>query len=164
MKTNHRTRIVSAFPGCGKSYYYNHHKETTLDSDSSLFSWTISENGVKERNKDFPENYISHIKENIGKYDYILVSSHEEVRQALYDECIFFYLVYPDVSDKGMYIERYKTRGSDDNFIKLINDNWEEWIHQLSFDEVGCKNISMPTGWTISTEIDHIEASELGKS
>ena len=30
-----KTRIISAFPGSGKSYYHNQHKETTLDSDSS---------------------------------------------------------------------------------------------------------------------------------
>ena len=34
-----RTRIISAFPGTGKSFYHSYNKETTLDSDSSLFSW-----------------------------------------------------------------------------------------------------------------------------
>jgi len=57
-----RTRIISAFPGTGKSYYHNKHKETTLDSDSSNFSLVV-ENGEKKRNPDFPENYIKHIKE-----------------------------------------------------------------------------------------------------
>lgn len=34
-----RTRIISAFPGTGKTYYHKMHPETTLDSDSSLFHW-----------------------------------------------------------------------------------------------------------------------------
>ena len=65
-----RTKIISAFPGTGKSYYHNKNKETTLDSDSSNFSWIKDENGnnTTERNPKFPQNYIYHIKENIGKY------------------------------------------------------------------------------------------------
>ena len=42
-----RTKIISAFPGTGKSVYHQKHKETTLDSDSSNFSWIIDENGNK---------------------------------------------------------------------------------------------------------------------
>ena len=89
-----RTKIISAFPGTGKSVYHQKHKETTLDSDSSNFSWIIDENGNKVRNTEFPKNYIEHIKENIGKYEFIFVSSHKDVREALLNECIFFYLVY----------------------------------------------------------------------
>ena len=40
-----KTRIISAFPGVGKTYYYNEHKETTLDSDSSNFSWVKDSKG-----------------------------------------------------------------------------------------------------------------------
>ena len=35
----------------------------------------------KHRNPEFPDNYIQPIKENIGKVDYIFVSSHKEVRR-----------------------------------------------------------------------------------
>ncbi len=41
------TKLVSAFPGCGKSYFFKNNKElNTLDSDSS---------GFDKRN--FPDNY-----------------------------------------------------------------------------------------------------------
>ena len=39
------TKIISAFPGCGKTYFHNNNKNTTLDSDSSHFSWIKDENG-----------------------------------------------------------------------------------------------------------------------
>ena len=89
-----RTRIIAAFPGTGKTIYHQKHPDTTLDSDSSSFSW-IEKDGEKVRNPDFPNNYIAHIKENIGKYEFIFVSTHREVREALLDNCVFFYLVYP---------------------------------------------------------------------
>ena len=114
-----RTRIISSFPGTGKTYYYCKHADTTLDSDSSLFSW-IEKDGVKVRNPEFPKNYIQHIKDNIGYYEIILVSSHKEVRDALIENCLFFYLVYPPKGRKDYYIKRFKERGSPESFIKLV--------------------------------------------
>lgn len=64
------TTIISGFPGIGKSYFFRnqeYNNRTVLDSDSSEFSWVKDENGnnTKERNPDFPSNYIDHIKENM---------------------------------------------------------------------------------------------------
>ena len=64
------TLVVSAFPGCGKSHLFrNKGEKKILDSDSSTFD-----------KSQFPQNYIEHIKFNIGEVDIILVSSHKEVR------------------------------------------------------------------------------------
>ena len=126
-----RTKIISAFPGCGKTHFFNQNKNVCLDSDSSLFSWSYNEDGTKIRNSLFPQNYIDHIKENIGKYEYIFISSHEEVRNALLDECIFFYLVYPSYEMKDMFLRRYKERGNDNSFIELVDKNWHDWLNAI---------------------------------
>jgi hypothetical protein len=162
MLTQNKTRIISAFPGTGKSYYHNMHLETTLDSDSSNFSWIV-ENNIKKRNPEFPHNYIQHIKDNIGKYDFIFVSSHAEVRKALKNNCVFFYLVYPSPECKDIYLERYRKRGSSPEFIKLIDENWEAWIRQCEF-ECGCKQIALYKEWTIENMINRIIRSENGDS
>ncbi len=139
------TRIISAFPGIGKSFYHNLNKTTTLDSDSSNFSWTsilCRNNEVKKiREPDFPNNYIEHIKENIGKYDFVFVSSHKEVRNALLENCLFFYLIYPSKSRKEEFLQRYKERGSDEKFIQLISNNWDNWIDECINCKTGCKQI-----------------------
>ena len=145
-----------------KSYYHNLHKETTLDSDSSNFSWIVSD-GVKIRNPEFPTNYINHIKENIGKYEFIFVSSHKEVRDALLDNNIFFYLIYPNMYDKDKFIQRYKERGSPESFIELVLKNWDSWIRECEFCNVGCENISMVLP-NLSNELSHIICSEGGDS
>jgi hypothetical protein len=154
-----KTKIISAFPGTGKSYYHNKYKETTLDSDSSNFSWIKDNEGnnTNQRNPEFPRNYINHIKENIGKYKYIFVSSHKEVRDALLNECLFFYLVYPDDRRKDEFIQRYKNRGNDENFIKLVSNNWEEWLKELWFLEDGCKKIEMVLD-NLEDELNHLNA------
>ena len=83
------TIIISAFPACGKTWCVENLKDKfdMSDSDSSNFSWVYNktEDGttIKERNPEFPKNYIDHIKSLIGEKDFIFVSSHDVVRKVL---------------------------------------------------------------------------------
>jgi len=134
------TIIVSAFPACGKSYMFNNYNGkpfAMLDSDSSNFSWIKDENGenTKERDPNFPTNYIKHIKDNIGKVDVIFVSSHDIVRKALNKNNINFFMVYPDKSMKDEWIRRFRERGNDEGFIKFISDNWDSFIDEIEKEE-----------------------------
>jgi hypothetical protein len=149
-----RTKIVSAFPGVGKTTYHKNNPKTTLDSDSSGFSWIVNENGEKVRNSEFPQNYINHIKENIGKYKYIFVSSHKEVRDALLDNCLFFYLVYPDDERKDEFIQRYRDRGNDENFIKLVDSKWDEWMREFYWIDRGCEKLTAYDDWNLDTVLE----------
>lgn len=124
------TKIISGFPGVGKSVLALKSDLQVLDSDSSSFSW--SEPGV--RHPDFPNNYIEHIKNNLGKVDIILISSHEVVREALEENEIDYTLVYPNILDKDEYLKRYKERGSDEKFIAFIDANWDKFIKEIEMD------------------------------
>lgn len=128
-----RTKIICGFPGIGKSYFYNNNKDICLDSDSSKFSWTYNCDDERIRNDKFPANYIKHIKENIGKVEFILVSSHQDVRDALLRECIHFYYVYPDSNRKDEFIQRYRDRGSPESFIQLVDSMWYDWFSEIMF-------------------------------
>ena len=158
-----RTKIVSAFPGVGKTTYHKNNPDTTLDSDSSNFSWVIDEQGNKTRNLSFPQNYIDHIKQNIGKCKYIFVSSHKEVRDALLDNCIFFYLVYPDDNRKEEFIQRYRDRGNDENFVKLLESKWEEWMSEFYWIDRGCENLYAYEGWNLEDVLNAQEARDYGE-
>lgn len=126
------TIVISAFPACGKSWCYNNlqDKFSMLDSDSSNYSWIKDENGknTDKRNPDFPNNYIEHIKENLGKIDFIFVSSHENVRKALIENEIPFMMVYPEEGQLEHWIERMEKRGNDNKFISFIADNWNDIV------------------------------------
>lgn len=147
------TRIYSVFPACGKTYLYEHQEDygvTILDSDSSKFSWIYTDKdewgedleGFRRlRNPDFPNNYIKHIKENIGKYDCIFVSSHASVREALDKEGIDFTIVYPEISCKAEWIGRCFLReknGESGCGPEAMCDNWEQWISECI--ETGVKH------------------------
>ena len=139
------TRVISAFPGTGKSYFHQNSNLDILDSDSSEYSW-ISK-GV--RNPDFPDNYMAHIKGKIGSADIILVSSHEVVREALVNEGIEFTLVFPERSLKREYIERFRQRGSPETFIDILSKNWDSWITQLQ-EQSGCTQVQLQQGKYLS--------------
>lgn len=145
------TLIVSAFPGCGKTYFYNQMKDSGLnviDSDSSTFD-----------KADFPDNYIEHIENNIGKQDIILVSSHKEVRDAMNEVGIEFVLAFPHINLKTQYIERYKERGSNEAFIKLIDDNWFEWISPLT-QQKGAFPYALESNEYLSNILDEYEETK----
>ena len=61
-----KTKVISAFPGTGKTHLYNNFQGKILDSDSSQFD-----------KKYFPQNYMFHIKGNMDDAEIILVSTHK---------------------------------------------------------------------------------------
>jgi hypothetical protein len=138
------TKIISAFPGCGKTHLFKNTDLIILDSDSSKFD-----------KKHFPDNYIKHIKENIGKVDIILVSSHDVVRKALVENDIFFYLIYPNIELKDDYIDRYKERGSPENFINLLDSKWIQWITEVE-NQSNCFKIELSKNQYLSDILDII--------
>ena len=132
------TKVIAAFPACGKSYCFERNEDyIILDSDGSKFSWIYPDGlETKYRNPEFPKNYIEHIKENIGKVDYIFVSTHEEVRNALTDAGIDFTLVFPEWSLREEWVGRCFIRGSGEKFCQLIADQWEDWLSQMEEEVV----------------------------
>lgn len=138
------TIVISAFPACGKSNKvknYNGKPYNMIDSDSSNFSWVKDKDGnnTKTRNPEFPNNYIKHIKENIGKIDVIFVSSHKEVRKALRDNGIKYFMVYPVKDMKEEFLKRMKDRGDTEQFIKRFENKFEDFVDEI---EQECEEVN----------------------
>nr|MBP3680793.1 hypothetical protein [Clostridia bacterium] len=115
------------FLGCGKttSYIKLKDKIDILDSDSSTFD-----------KKDFPNNYIKHIKENIGKVDVIFVSSHQIVRNAMKENSIIYSMYYPAKRRKKEMLELYKMRGNNEDFIWFLENNFEFFIDNIEKENI----------------------------
>ena len=123
-------KVWSVFPLCGKTYCTNKVGIDAVDSDSSQFSW-VEKDGKKVRNPDFPRNYIEHIKDTINKHEYVFVSSHQEVRDALEKAGIPFTLVYPHRRCLSKWIERYTKRDFNGFPLQVLVNNWEKWHDEL---------------------------------
>lgn len=142
-----KTIIVSAFPACGKSYatkYLNSIGYKTLDSDSCEFSWLKDElgNNTTIRNPNFIREYINHIKENIGKVDFIFVSSHKDVRIGLENNELNYTIVYPDKIMKNEWVGRCFNRGNTFEFCSLISKNFNIWIDEIKQEIFNTKFIT----------------------
>lgn len=139
MSNTKSTTVISAFPGCGKTYAYTHYQNqfTMLDSDSSLFHWATDETGNKFTHPDWPQNYIDHIITNLGKVDFIFVSSHEEIRKALSFNAVPFMTVLPNPSCKEQWLQRLRDRGSTPEFVRLIESKWKEWTDVENMQHIG---------------------------
>lgn len=94
----------------------------------------IKDEYIKVRNPEFPNNYIKHIKDNLGKADIILVSSHLSVRQAMQDAGIKFVTVYPSRECMHEWIGRMVSREDPKSFIDFQMRNWD-LFHSTIFDE-----------------------------
>lgn len=129
-------QVISGFPGVGKTELYKDLVKRgykVRDSDSSLFD--------KEH---FPENYLDDIEEKKGQGFIVLVSSHEEVRLGMEERGIDYILAYPNIALKEEYLERYRRRGSPDEFVSLLGGKWEEFIE-------GCHNSQATKHWVLDS-------------
>ena len=123
---NGKTLLICGFPGIGKSFIKDELRYPVFDSDSSKFSKT-----------NFPQNYVSKIKDTISKYptsEIILVSTHEVVRKELREQGLEYILVYPKKESLQDYLVRYYNRGSSTSFIDLVKKNWNKFIESCEED------------------------------
>lgn len=136
------SKIVFGFPGVGKTYCFAHQKELGLklvDSDSSMFHWVydlngnpcLDEDGNKREHPEWPMNYIKYVtligKEKAEKPDYILMSTHEDVMNAMKDSGFDMILVVPGEDEKDNMMRLYKERGNDEKFIEMMDKKYDEY-------------------------------------
>lgn len=147
--------VICGFPGIGKTFTVQNWIFSNIkiyDSDSSNFSWIDKNDHSKGRNPDFPANYIEYIKSIDNKNSVVLTSSHKEVREALKNAGINYYVVYPNLKSfgKDFYLDRIRARKNginSDSFVSLIAENCENWIKDIE-ETTNKKNIIALTKYT----------------
>ena len=126
--------IICGFPGIGKSFLSN--KIGCHDSDSSKFD-----------KRDFPQNYMRHIKKLNGL---VLVSTHLVVRDALFENGLEFSLCYPHYMLKYEYMDRYAERGSNSDFLVLMCKMWDRWMVEMENENRAINHYVLQSGQFIS--------------
>lgn len=128
------TIIVSAFCGTGKSYICSSFKNVI-----EFECWKY------DKEIDFPFNYIKDIRENIGKVDYIFISTNPVVLRELNKIGIDITLIYPNIKLKKEYLSRYLDRGSNSEFIETISKYWKLWINEIK-QQTYCNQFELKSG------------------
>ena len=120
--------VVSAFPGCGKSFAYNNARQLDLDC--------INIDALK------PHNYVEEVLKWQGKHRFILVSYSANVREALMYAGISFTVVLPATGAdiKQAFISRLHNAKQDAKelqaYVDFISSNYDTWMSN-EFANVG---------------------------
>jgi len=131
-KVKYRCVIISGFPGVGKSTAAEKIKYV-MDAESSGYHYEFDcKTGEMIERDDWVQHYVDFIQrestqENYG-LNYLLVSSHAEVRAEMIKRGIPFIFVVPDQGLKNEYMKRFLKRGSPVEFIKYMYDHWTSFF------------------------------------
>lgn len=127
--------IICGFPGTGKSTMAKFSRWVDLESTPFKKNWLLYAEVAK------------HMSDN--GYN-VMISTHEEVLDALEQIEARYTVVIPPITDKNTYLTRYDMRGNSDEFIKLLHENWERWLSAILYKPTVLKTIVvLPKGWCI---------------
>ena len=145
--------VIVAFPGCGKTHAKKMLGDKIIDHDTAPDSWEkdengnlkLDENGKKIRKPDYFQNYAKEVNQLRFQYDYVCVTSHQEVRDELNKQNIPYVVIYPPRDMKDEMIQRYIDRGSPDSFVKTMSNNFEMFLNTLENDVTPNKIVLKPS-------------------
>ena len=132
--------IYSVFPGLGKSYTARVTMVgKAIDAESSKFQWLDYESHNEEKNKgelknknpEWPKNYIDFIKSQYNENMIVFISAQPEILNALGEQNIPFKTITPDASTKDQIMARYESRGNNKDFINMMSSNFEKFITSM---------------------------------
>lgn len=132
--------VVSAFPGCGKTWSFRHQMEMNMsiqDLDSSVYD---------KSDPEWYKKYADDIERDLPNYDFILISQHDEIRKELQERNIDFVTVAPQRSNicKEIYIGRWVLREAPhikdfDKWLKNMLEHYDEWVGFKNQTKYGAK-------------------------
>ncbi len=146
-----KTMIISAFAGCGKTYLFNEQDWIMFNTvtERKHFSFLDSDSSKFEKEPNWVEKYIEHIKSKIGTVDFIFVANHDCVLQALKESGMPFVVVTPDnspwLSEKERQLIKQQWFG---RFVLRDNShisNFSEWLEHLK------------DRYDVKTSLEHVE-------
>ena len=129
---NKKPLIISGFGGVGKTYLAKKYKNV-IDLESSLYQYVNTDlsdknkekqkaNLNREKNPDYPQNYVKAIYDAMDKYDVICVRYNGVRDDNFLDTYNIDYIVCHPTKQafNKYYVSRYRERGNTEEFIEVI--------------------------------------------
>lgn len=131
--------LVSAFYGCGKSYFS---KESKSAIDLEYYDYALLRNC---RNPDCPTNYIEAIIESLSKYQFVFITIRESIRVLVQRLEIPYILVYPDNTAECYkeWHDRFFRRGTVMLWDTVLRNHFGEMIEELKKDTYALRHYKL---------------------
>ena len=113
--------IICGFAGVGKSTLAKNVKGF-VDLESTPF----------KKNWDLYSDVAIHMANNGYK---VMLSCHKELRDKLKEKGALYKVYTPTKEEKYSYLQKYKDRGNDEQFLKLFEANFEKFIDEIELTE-----------------------------
>jgi len=84
------------------------------------------------------KQYIQDVKAQLGKVDFVFLSTEVEGLQLLHNEGLEIFLVYPQKNLRNEYLDRYIERDNPYDFIGTMMKFWDTTIEKLQ-EQKYCK-------------------------
>jgi len=132
--------IVEGFAGTGKTTMAKKY-DNVFDLNSSDYHWIYEDKNISEKRKgndkrilnpEWPDNYIKKLFELKEEYDIVLAYQSIKVGQRI--QYVYGYmpiLCYPSKECKEEYLERYRQRGNNEEWMKMMEEHFDEWIELI---------------------------------
>ncbi len=152
-----KTLIVSAFPGCGKSYM-------AQNSINHGYSFCDKDNGYLDSEEQY-RSYVNEIMNLIGKFDFILINQYPEVLNLLHSFSIPYIIVAPNNLSylssntknliKQQWFGRFYLRKDSFEWINLLYKNYDRWTSLYHLKSMKPKKIILLNGNEYLSNIVH---------
>lgn len=149
--------LIAGFSGIGKTELGKKYKNI-LDLDSAEFVYDDSDllhlnleqrKGLTRKvRKEWPNNYIEKIKNEISNYDYILIWDRIDIVKEYIENGFKFVLCYPEKDSLLKYYEkRYLDRGNSKEYVIKKFQEYEEKMN--FFDTIDVEKIILTGNETL---------------
>ena len=138
-----KTLVVSAFPGCGKTFLYeSQDKGFNIQGSNKKISFIDSDSSSYAKTPDWERRYALDIKSKLGTVDFIFISQHSKVLEELHKLGVDYVTVYPNntnqLSDKerqlikqqwfGRFVLRDNSHIKDfSKWLSSLKENYDNW-------------------------------------
>lgn len=139
--------IIGGFPGIGKTTLKRANIDPSLsvrDLDPYKYRW-VGKYAEGVINRSWPDNYIKEILETNSNVDVLMTSLHPVTIDTLVDKGYQPVVVYPSLDMKEEFLQRYRERGSCDEFVATLTKNFELFV-QRAISQKGCTHIILEPG------------------
>lgn len=160
--------VIAGMAGVGKTVLAQKYANI-MDLDHLLYKYTypkeILENKTFEQLKGFLQgrtlnpkwsrNYISKLFESIEHYDIVLLPASREIIEYFEKINFEYFLCYPTAKSKAVYMERYKNRNTNQEWIEKMNRNFENDVKY--FESQKAKKLVLSGDETLEDKLKALE-------